>query len=203
MFEPFYSTKEVGKGSGMGLAMVHGIVHEYGGHIGVDSAPGMGTTFRIWFPTWFAAAQHEAGRPESSGSDLSAQPTPRLSGRLLLAEDEGSVRELMEDLLGSWGLSVTLAQNGAEACERFAAEPDAFDLVVLDQTMPRMTGLEAAERILKLRPRVPVVLYTGHSEHLTEARLAAAGIRSLARKPLDIAAFRTLVEDLLPGRLAQ
>ena len=203
MFEPFFSTKEVGKGSGMGLAMVHGIVHEYGGHIHVDSASGTGTTFRIWFPAWFAAAEGEAGRPESSGSDSSAEETPRLRGRLLLADDEGSVRELMEDLLGSWGLSVTLAQNGAEACERFAAEPDAFDLVVLDQTMPRMTGLEAAERILKLRPRVPVVLYTGHSEHLTEARIAAAGIRTLARKPLDIAAFRTLVEDLLPGRLAQ
>jgi CheY-like chemotaxis protein len=126
-----------------------------------------------------------------------------LRGRLLLAEDEGSVRELMEDLLGSWGLSVTLAENGAEAWERFAASPDAFDLVLIDQTMPRMTGLEAAEQILKLRPAVPVVLYTGHSEHLTEARISAAGIRALARKPLDIPAFRTLVEDLLPRPQAQ
>jgi CheY-like chemotaxis protein len=96
------------------------------------------------------------------------------------------VREFMEDLLSSWGISVTLAEDGLEACERFAEDPEEFDLVVLDQTMPRMTGLKAAEELAKLRPHVPVVLYTGHSEHLTEARISGVGIRALARKPLDI-----------------
>jgi len=194
MFEPFFSTKEAGKGSGMGLAMVHGIVHEYGGHIHVETVPGMGTTIRIWFPAAEVGPtlERERGRDDSATAEPSG-----LRGRVLLADDEASVRELMEDLLGSWGLAVTLAENGLDGCERLAAEPYGFDLVVLDQTMPRMTGLEAAEQCARLRPELPVILYTGHSEHLTEARISAAGIRALARKPLDIARFRALLEELL------
>jgi PAS domain S-box-containing protein len=200
MFEPFFSTKEVGKGSGMGLAMVHGIVHEYGGHIQVETSPGAGTTIRIWFPAWFPPRTMSDGLGEAGRGDSSVgQVCRRLHGRLLLAEDEAAVREFMEDLLTSWGLEVALAENGEEACGRFAAEPDAFDLVVLDQTMPRLRGLEAAEQLLKLRPDMPVVLYSGHSEHLSEASIAAVGIRALARKPLDIPAFRRLLEGLLPS----
>jgi PAS domain S-box-containing protein len=198
MFEPFFSTKEVGKGSGMGLAMVHGIVHEYGGHIQVDSAPGEGTTIRIWFPAWFPPEKTRDGLGETDHDDPTAgHALPGLCGRVLLAEDEAAVREFMADLLTSWGLEVALAENGAEACERFAANPPAFDLVVLDQTMPRMRGLEAAEQLLQLRPDLPVILYTGHSEHLSEARISAAGIRALTRKPLDVPAFRRLLENLL------
>jgi CheY-like chemotaxis protein len=202
MFEPFFSTKEVGKGSGMGLSMVHGIVHEYGGHIGVDSEPGGGATVRVWFPAWFPASSDANGEDSSSSNETSAidGESAGLRGRVLLTDDEASVREFMDDLLGSWGLGVTLAENGVEACERFAADADGFDLVVLDQTMPRMTGLEAAEQILKLRPDVPVLLYTGYSEQVTEGRILAAGIRALVRKPLDIPAFRTLVEELLSTR---
>jgi signal transduction histidine kinase len=202
MFEPFFSTKEVGKGSGMGLAMVHGIVHEYGGHIGVDSEPAKGTTVRVWFPAWFPASDDANGEDSSSTNGTIAIDEARtgLRGRVLLTDDEASVREFMDDLLGSWGLDVTLAENGVEACERFAADADGFDFVVLDQTMPRMTGLEAAEQILKLRPDVPVVLYTGYSEQVTEGRISAAGIRALVRKPLDIPAFRKLVEELLSTR---
>jgi PAS domain S-box-containing protein len=201
MFEPFFSTKEVGKGSGMGLAMVHGIVHEYGGHIQVDTVLGRGTTLRVWFPAWFPASAADQGQGALPESDaVAADGLTALRGRVLLADDESSVREFMDDLLGSWGFSVTVAGNGVEACERFAANPDDFDLVVLDQTMPRMTGLEASEQLLKLRPDVPVVLATGYSEHVTEGRVSAAGIRALVRKPLDISAFRTLLETLLPER---
>jgi CheY-like chemotaxis protein len=180
--------------------MVHGIVHEYGGHIQVETSPGAGTTIRIWFPAWFPPRTMSDGLGEAGRGDSSVgQVCRRLHGRLLLAEDEAAVREFMEDLLTSWGLEVALAENGEEACGRFAAEPDAFDLVVLDQTMPRLRGLEAAEQLLKLRPDMPVVLYSGHSEHLSEASIAAVGIRALARKPLDIPAFRRLLEGLLPS----
>ena len=106
----------------------------------------------------------------------------------------------MKDLLESWGLTVTLVENGREAVERFATAPDDFDIIVLDQTMPRMTGAEAAEQMLKCRPDASVILYTGHSEHLTEERVAAAGIRALVRKPLDVPAFRRMLEELLAGR---
>jgi PAS domain S-box-containing protein len=200
IFEPFFSTKEVGKGSGMGLAVVHGIVHEYGGHILVDTAPGLGATVRVWFPAWFPDTPEADGPDSGQGSQDATAAPAGLHGRVLLAEDEASVREFMQDLLGSWGLAVVSAENGVEACERFAADPTGFDLVVLDQTMPRMTGLEAAAQLLKHRPDAPVILYTGHSEHLTQERIRGAGIRAQARKPLDVPAFRALVEELLPAR---
>ncbi len=201
MFEPFFSTKEVGKGSGMGLAMAHGLIHEYGGHIRVDSKPGQGATVRVWFPAWFPVRADALGSDgTSSDPAVAGSAADALTGRILLADDEPSVREFMQDLLESWGLSVTVVHNGVEAWERFAATPDAFDLVVLDQTMPRMTGLEAAEQLLTLRPGVPVFIYTGHSEHLTEGRVSAAGIRALVRKPLDVPAFRETLEELLPAR---
>ena len=197
MFEPFFSTKEVGKGSGMGLAMVHGIVHEYGGHVRVESRLGEGTTIRVWFPAWFPPAvepQSGLGKPVPQ---ILQPRAARLSGRLLVADDEEAVREFVHDLLQSWGLDVVLTDNGVTACEQFAIDPDRFDLVLLDQTMPRMTGLEAAEQLVKLRPRVPVILYTGHSEHVSDAQVQAAGIRAMIKKPLDIPAFRGLLERLL------
>ena len=196
MFEPFFSTKEVG--SGMGLAMVHGIVHEYGGHILVESEPGSGATLRVWFPAWFPPAQEaidmQRAVPDPGGAGARREA---LRGHILLVDDELSVREFMRDLLSSWGLEVTEAANGIEACEAIAAAPDAFDLVLLDQTMPRMTGLEAAGQLVKLRPALPLLLYTGYSEHVSPAQLAAAGIRSLIKKPLDIPSFRRLLEELL------
>jgi PAS domain S-box-containing protein len=201
MFEPFYSTKEVGKGSGMGLAVVHGIVHEYGGHIQVETRAGVGSTLRLWLPAWFpadAAGTDAHGSPEETrGAQVE---TRGISGRILLSEDEESVREFMQDLLAGWGLEVVTTVNGVEACEHFAADPDGFDLAVLDQTMPRMTGLETAEQLVKLRPALPVILYTGYSEQVTEAQLSAAGVRCLIKKPLDVAAFHALLDDILSNR---
>ncbi len=198
MFVPFFSTKEVGKGSGMGLSMVHGIVHEYGGHIQVDTRPGEGTAMRIRLPAWFPAGRTGADPGENAHSIAGENPSALLQGRVLLADDESSVREFMQDLLNSWGLSVTVTRHGEDAVKSFAAEPGTFDLAILDQTMPRLTGLDAAEQILRLRPGLPVILYTGYSEHLSEARVIAAGVRALIRKPLDIPAFRRLLEELLP-----
>ncbi len=111
--------------------------------------------------------------------------------------EEESVPEFMQDLLTGWGLGVVTTGNGVEACEQFAADPDGFDLVVLDQTMPRMAGLEAAEPLVKLRPALHVILYTDYSEHISEARLSAAGIHCLVKKPLDVPAFRLLLEGIL------
>ena len=197
MFEPFYSTKEVGKGSGMGLAMVHGIVHEYAGHVHVDSAPGRGTTMRIWLPVQATRAEEVA---HSLPLDMPARGDLHpLRGRILLAEDDATVRQFMEDLLESWGLEVVAAEDGVDACNRFLDDPETIDLAVMDYTMPKMTGLEAAERVHQVRNDLPVVLYTGHSEGLTDAKIDAAGIRSVVRKPLDVPAFRALLDELLVG----
>jgi CheY-like chemotaxis protein len=186
MFEPFFSTKEVGKGSGMGLSMVHGIVHEHGGHVVVDSAPGRGAVFRVLLPAVADEAVAENRRPRRA-------PAPRLAGRVLVVDDEAMILEFMGDLLASWGLEVTLKSSGAEARQAFAAEPQRFDLVLTDNTMPRITGLELARQISGIRPGTPVILYTGYGEDIAADELAAAGVRALARKPVEPAELLALL----------
>ena len=192
MFEPFYSTKEVGKGSGMGLSMVHGIVHEHGGHVVVDTAPGKGATFRILLPDAREAIdEFRAQRQQSRGKKA------RLAGSVMVVDDEEMVLEMMGDLLEGWGLEVTLKANGADARQAFAAEPQRYDLVLTDQTMPRLTGLELARQIHDLRPGMPVILYTGYGEEISDAQLAAAGVRALARKPVEPAELMQLLRTHL------
>jgi CheY-like chemotaxis protein len=198
MFEPFFSTKEVGKGSGMGLATVHGIVHEHGGHVVVDTAPGHGTEFRILFSPLaqdgceavVAAQKHGAHR----------RPASRLSGRVLVVDDEQMVGEFMGDLLAGWGLEVTVSSSAVEARELFARDPARFDLVLTDQTMPRLTGLELARSMLALRPDAPIVLYTGYSDDLSAEHIHQAGLRAMVRKPVDPATLFGVLRSHLPAQ---
>jgi len=196
MFDPFFSTKEVGKGSGMGLAMVHGIVHQHGGHVLVESAPGGGARFRILLPPAEAPATGD-GRPAARAARAARA---RLSGRVLVAEDEASIRELLEDLLGGWGLEVVAQPDGAAARDAFAEDPQGFDLVITDQTMPKLTGLQLAKLVTRMRPGIPVILCTGYGEDLKPRELQAAGVRTLARKPVEPEQLRELVRAALPTR---
>ncbi len=198
MFEPFFSTKEVGKGSGMGLATVHGIVHEHGGHIVVESQPGRGASFRVLFPT-LPAAEGAAAKPARKARAAAAAPRVELAGHVLVVDDEAMVSEFMKELLESWGLAVTAKPNGVEAKEAFARSPELYDLVVTDQTMPRVTGLQLARELLEIRPTVPVILYTGYADNLTEAQARAAGVRALIRKPVEPAALLALLQAHLPS----
>ena len=196
MFEPFYTTKEVGKGSGMGLSMVHGIVHEYGGHLLVETAPGTGTAFRELFPS-LAASVEPMGAVAEAATDPGERRGPR--GRVVLVDDEPTVAEFMQDLLEEWGLAVAAFTSSPEARDAFARDPIAFDLAILDQTMPRLTGLELAQILLQRRPDLPVILYTGYQEAFTDEEVRPLAIRALARKPVDVAEFHPLVEALLPS----
>ncbi|MEA2080303.1 MAG: response regulator, partial [Pseudomonadota bacterium] len=193
MFEPFYSTKAVGHGSGMGLSMVHGIVHEHKGHLLLDSVPGKGTTLRISLSLLSASQAIEATAAPSNVKNDSHQ----IEGRVLLADDEPAVSEFMQDLLESWGLTVSVFNNSVDACMKFSDDPDRFDLVILDQTMPKMTGLDVAQHLLKLRPGLPVILYTGYSDEISEARIRQLGIRALVNKPVDTARLYDLIRNLL------
>ena len=195
MFEPFYSTKAMGKGSGMGLSVVHGIVHEYGGHVLVRTTPGRGALFQVLFPPLSRA---EAA--DSTGTS-SGEPAGRrgLQGRVLVVDDEPAVGEFMQDLLEEWGLVVTVFNNSLEGRDCFSRHPQAFDLAVVDQTMPHLTGLELARDLLQHRPDLPVILYTGHREALTEAQAQAAGVRALVRKPVAVDQLHALLETLLPA----
>jgi PAS domain S-box-containing protein len=184
MFEPFFSTKEVG--SGMGLSMVHGIVHEHGGHVVVETAPGEGARFRVLLPATDGLVTPEEKKPR-------AHARPKLAGSVLVVDDENMILEFMGDLLANWGLDVTLKSSSIEAKHAFAAEPQRYDLVLTDHTMPRITGLELARQIRGIRPGTPVILYTGYGEDIAEAELAAAGVRALARKPVEPAELLVLL----------
>ncbi len=181
MFEPFFTTKPVGKGSGMGLAIVHGIIHEHGGHVVIESSPQTGTSFRVLLP---AAPQGDADcgvRPPASR----AASRPSLSGRVLVVDDEEMVTAFLEELLQGWGLDVVIARDGLAAWQCFASDPAAFDLVLTDQTMPRKTGLELAAEVRRLNPAVPILLFSGFADGVSDRDLASAGVSALLVKPVE------------------
>jgi CheY-like chemotaxis protein len=191
MFEPFFTTKEVGHGSGMGLSTVHGIVHEHEGHVVVESDTA-GTRFRVLLP-----ALEQAGGGLAAWHTGGGMPRERLAGRVLVVEDEDSVSGFMEELLAHWGLEVVVADRPARALDVLASTSEGFDVVLTDQTMPGMTGLELAKRLTAARPGMPVILYTGYGEGLTPALLEGAGVRRLLKKPLDPSeAFEALSQAL-------
>ncbi len=197
MFDPFYSTKQVGKGSGMGLAMVHGIVHQHGGHVLVLGEPGKGAEFRVLFewPTGVAPAARKRDAKARKGRAAPA----RLAGRVLVADDEEVIREFLAELLGGWGLEVVACADGVEARDAFAADPQGFDAVLTDQTMPRLTGLQLAKLVTRMRPGIPVILCSGYGEELQPRELEAAGVRTLARKPVEPLQLRELLGAALPA----
>ncbi|MCL4183270.1 MAG: PAS domain S-box protein [Burkholderiaceae bacterium] len=197
MFEPFFSTKEVGKGSGMGLATVHGIVHDHRGHVIVESAAGAGATFRVLLPALDPAV--EVGRP--GAQEPVAAPGARgasLGGRVLLVDDEAAVLGFMRELLENWGLQVSAITDPEEARRLVAAGELDFDLLLVDQTMPHLTGTGLARAIATLRPDVPVLLYTGYRDGVSPADLGAGGIRAVLDKPVDPALLHAQLERYLP-----
>jgi signal transduction histidine kinase len=194
IFEPFYSTKAQGRGSGMGLSTIHGIVHDYEGHIVVDSLPGLGANFRVLLP--YRPISHDQltanHLPASNRADSCV-----LSGHVLVVDDMPAVKEFLQDMLESWQLQVSAFDHPREALAAYRANPQQFDLAILDHTMPEMTGLDLADCLLQQRPELPVILYTGYAGKLTEEEVQAHGVRALVRKPVDVPGMQTLIADLL------
>jgi CheY-like chemotaxis protein len=193
IFEPFFTTKETGKGSGMGLAMVHGIVHEHGGHVIVDSRAGHGTKVRVLWPV--AREPAEATAPETTPAVRS--PRPRLRGSVLVVDDEPSVGEFMRELLESWGLAVTPVTQGQAALDLVRESPGRFDIVITDQSMPKMTGTDLARELRQLAPQLPVILYTGYGEGIAIDAADTLGLSAIVRKPVDPEALSRLVAACL------
>jgi PAS domain S-box-containing protein len=194
IFDPFYTTKGVGHGSGMGLATVHGIVHEHGGHVELVTEPGRGAEFRVLLPALAAGAQTQSAAAADAAS--TAGQSTAMHGRVLLADDDEVAGSFMEELLQGWGLTATRVHDGLEARERLRTGAP-FDLALLDRAMPGLSGLEVAAWIRDHRPQLPVVLYTGYSEDLPRDALAQAGIRALVQKPVDIQVLWRVLRETL------
>jgi len=181
MFEPFYTTKEFGRGTGMGLATVHGIVHDLGGHVVVASSPGKGATFRVLLP---AAADGSA--PAASASDRGGRNVrPALAGRVALVEDEASVAAFMRERIEQWGAVVQVHATPQDALVALSANPGACDVVLTDLSMPGMTGMELATRLRAAGVDAPILLYTGYGEGVTPEAMRAAGVERRLTKPVD------------------
>jgi len=195
MFEPFYSTKETGKGSGMGLATVHGIVHEQGGHLGVETEPGQGSTFSILLPPVELPCAHQSGNEKAQQESDTGREH---SGRVLLVDDETTVAEFMRELLESRGFEVKTAINGEDALEVLAAANDGrFDLLITDQTMPRLTGVELARKLSQSYPDLPVILYTGYRESIAPEDIDGLGIGAYLKKPIDVEELFDCIDKVL------
>jgi two-component system cell cycle sensor histidine kinase/response regulator CckA len=188
IFEPFFTTKKPGEGTGMGLAAVHGIVSGIGGAISVASEVDKGAVFNVFLPK---VAQKEAEQPETRDAAF------RGNERLLVVDDEASLVLTMEMALGNLGYQVVGETDSRQALKTFAAAPDQFDLVVTDQTMPHMTGMELAQHMLALRPDLPIILCTGFSQSVTEEKTQAIGIRELFLKPVSIIQLSDKINVLL------
>jgi len=195
MFEPFFSTKEIGKGSGMGLATVHGIVHEHRGHIVVESRPGHGANFRVLLPPLDPAVN--ASAPSRRAGTAGPDQRPPLSGRVLLVDDEASVLGFMRELLENWGLEVMALTNPLHARQLVESDEAGFDLLLADQTMPRLTGTELARQLAPLRPEMPILLYTGYRDGVSPSDLDTSGVRAVLDKPIDPSALHAQLHRYL------
>ncbi|MEW5723100.1 MAG: PAS domain S-box protein, partial [Thermodesulfobacteriota bacterium] len=189
IFEPFFTTKKPGEGTGMGLAVVYGIVKSYNGAIKVYSEPGQGSTFKILLP--LIEAESESRRR------IAAAAMPRGTERILFVDDEPALADLAGRMFQRLGYQVTTRTSSLEALETFQAQPEQFDLIITDQTMPHLTGIELAREAMQIRPRIPVILCTGFSQQVSAEMALEMGVRKFLLKPLVISEAARIIREVL------
>jgi signal transduction histidine kinase/CheY-like chemotaxis protein/HAMP domain-containing protein len=175
IFEPYYTTKEQGKGTGLGLSVVHGIARRSGGTVTVYSEAGKGATFHVYLPLIPVEADEKEWTP---------QPPPSGTERILVVDDEAPITGMLEQMLTRLGYQVSVRTDSQEALGLFQRDPDRFDLVLTDMTMPNLSGVQLTRALLDIRPHLPVVLCTGFSETVSEEEARAAGVRAYLMKPV-------------------
>ena len=178
IFDPYFTSKEKGEGTGLGLAVVHGIVSSHGGAISVESQIGKGTIFHIYFP------EIRKDMPAEDSPQPAAPDTYHGHERILFVDDEPALVEIGEEILATLGYRVETTTSSLEALEMIKAAPDRFDLVISDLTMPKMTGEVLAREAMQVRPDLPIILFTGYSDIMSRERFVSLGIKDCLMKPL-------------------
>jgi CheY-like chemotaxis protein len=191
IFEPYFTSKDQDKGTGLGLSVVHGIVKSLGGFITVDSAPSQGSSFNILLP-----------RIEKSDSQSVAQSAPLPTGteHILVVDDEEAIVAFEKQSLERLGYTVTSETDSQKALEIFRADPDKFDLVITDMTMPRLNGAELTKELLAIHPETPIILCTGYSALISEQKAKGLGIKEFLMKPVYITSLAKTVRKVLDNK---
>ncbi len=191
IFEPYFTTKKQGKGTGLGLAVVYGIVRKHGGDIRVRSEVGKGSTFKVYLPLMEKLSESESVKM--------AEPHQRGTERILLVDDEESIARLEKMILERLGYQVTTLTGSVEALDVFKANPHGFDLIVTDMAMPELTGDQLAIKSMAIRPNIPVILCTGFTQRIDAQAAEALGIKGFLKKPMSISKIAQTIREVLDG----
>jgi len=190
IFEPFFTTKDPGQGTGLGLSVVHGIVQSHGGAITVYSELGKGTVFHLYFPA--------VEKTTAAVADAVTTEAPRKSGQhVLYVDDESTIVTLITLTLKRLGYRVTGCTDPVQALEAFTAEPDSFDIVITDLSMPGMSGPELARRLLAIQSDVPIILTSGYMSDADMANARDIGIQGFVAKPTNLENLDKKIQELL------
>ncbi len=192
IFEPYFTTKDKGRGTGLGLSVVHGIVKSHQGAVVCRSTPGLGSTFEVYLPEIDSAQTPEESPVESIRQGGAEE--------ILFVDDEPVLAELVEKMLGNLGYRVVTRTGSVEALELFREDPSRFDLVITDMTMPVMTGDKLAVKLMEIRPDIPVILCSGFSESISEEDARRLGIRQFVMKPLETRDLAAVIRKVLDSR---
>ncbi len=192
IFDPYFTTKDVGQGTGMGLAVVHGLVEKHAGMIQVSSTPGEGSRFDLYFPLLPSVA--------GPGEEQASQPrTSSGNERILLIDDEEMLAEIGSEILTEMGYLVTKETDSVAALERFREDPQAYDLVITDQTMHGLTGVELAAALLEIRPDLPIILCSGYNQRISAENIQDFGIRAFCHKPVTEEELGQAIRQVFDG----
>jgi CheY-like chemotaxis protein len=189
IFDPYFTTQEIGKGTGLGLSVVHGIVNSHGGHISAYSEPDKGTRFDVYLPLFDLA--------DIKAETVSPEKLTIGNEHILLVDDEKPIVDVVQQMLERLGYQVTVRTSSIEALEVFRASMDKFDLVITDLTMPNMTGDKLAGELMNIRPDIPIILCTGFSEKMSKERAEALGIKDFLMKPIVKSDLAKTVREVL------